>query len=127
MKIDEGKCAFCHKGKDEEDVQLCGKLYIHGKRAAHYNCMLFSSGLYQKDTSPKAAKFDDFGGGFEVKSVIKEMKRGQILRCSCKSCHDKKGATVGCDRSDCKATYHYLCAMKEGKFHQRPSDEMSDR
>ncbi|XP_077868874.1 PHD finger protein 6-like [Saccoglossus kowalevskii] len=70
----ERRCDFCHT----EDDNL-GELYVHGKYAAHYKCMLYSSGLYQVDESEQDDTFDDFGGGFATGLVIKEIKRGKRL------------------------------------------------
>ncbi|XP_070535824.1 uncharacterized protein [Ptychodera flava] len=107
-------CSMCHKEAEEDDP--CGELYIHGRHAAHHKCLLYSSALIQK-----TGDFDDFGGGFEVKSVLKEIQRGKKLRCSRKGC-EKRGATVGCGKTTCRRTYHYLCAKQEGKFQQKQTD-----
>ncbi|OCT95958.1 hypothetical protein XELAEV_18013650mg [Xenopus laevis] len=49
-------------------------------------------------------------GGFDIRSVINEVKRGKKTKCSvCK----KTGATIGCDVSWCKKTYHYMCAKED--------------
>ncbi|XP_034429512.1 histone-lysine N-methyltransferase 2A isoform X4 [Hippoglossus hippoglossus] len=96
-------CVLC---KRSEETTTTGALSIKDEVAAHQNCLLFSSGIYCRD-SPL---FDDLFG-FSVEDVLKEVTRGRKLRCSkCK----KKGATAGCEVKSCKRSYHYPCAVQEG-------------
>ncbi|XP_078513479.1 PHD finger protein 11 isoform X3 [Lissotriton helveticus] len=99
----KGACGFCHQ---REQTPVSGVLYKtpDDEVAAHFNCMLFSPPLVSQCTPD----FDSFGG-FLLEDVKKEIKRGSRLRCNlCK----QSGATVGCDVSSCKKSYHYLCALK---------------
>ncbi|CAB1336929.1 unnamed protein product [Coregonus sp. 'balchen'] len=68
------RCGFCHTG--EEENELRGVLHAdNGKKiAAHYKCMLFSSGTVQLTTSSRA----EFGN-FDIKTVIQEIKRGKRM------------------------------------------------
>ncbi|XP_035029538.2 FYN-binding protein 1 [Hippoglossus stenolepis] len=96
-------CVLC---KRSEETTTTGALSIKDEVAAHQNCLLFSSGIYCRD-SPL---FDDLFG-FSVEDVLKEVTRGRKLRCSkCKT----KGATAGCEVKSCKRSYHYPCAVQEG-------------
>ncbi|XP_062258009.1 PHD finger protein 11-like [Platichthys flesus] len=96
-------CVLCNRS---EETTTTGALSIKEEVAAHQNCLLFSSGIYCRD-SPQ---FDDLFG-FSVEDVLKEVTRGRKLRChKCK----KKGATAGCEVKSCKRSYHYPCAVQEG-------------
>lgn len=96
-------CALCHGDKE---TKVTGPLSTKDQVTAHQNCLLFSSGLFCRD-SPQ---YDDLFG-FSVDDVLDEVKRGSKLICSwCK----KKGATAGCEVKRCKKSYHYPCAVQEG-------------
>ncbi|KAL1267797.1 hypothetical protein QQF64_033160 [Cirrhinus molitorella] len=102
-------CALCEKSDETEDT---GTLSSKGSISAHQNCLLYSSGLYCKN-SPT---YDDLFG-FEVEDVKKELRRGRRLSCyRCK----KNGATAGCDVKRCKRSYHYPCAIED---HARINEE----
>ncbi|KAF4789546.1 PHD finger protein 11 [Turdus rufiventris] len=93
-------CAFCAEG------EACSVMYIATESdiAAHQDCLLFSSGFVEsEDHNP-----ENLGIRFDVKSVVKELKRGKRLMCS--FCQ-KKGATVGCEERACRRSYHYFCAL----------------
>ncbi|XP_042634944.1 PHD finger protein 11 [Catharus ustulatus] len=93
-------CAFCAEG------EACSVMYIATESdiAAHQDCLLFSSGFVEtEDYNP-----ENLGIRFDVKSVVKELKRGKRLMCS--FCQ-KKGATVGCEERACRRSYHYFCAL----------------
>lgn len=70
------KCGFCHVGEEENEAR--GKLHIFNakKAAAHYKCMLFSSGTVQLTTTSRA----EFGD-FDIKTVLQEIKRGKRMVC----------------------------------------------
>ncbi|XP_051870401.1 histone-lysine N-methyltransferase SETDB2-like [Pristis pectinata] len=93
------------KGTRTEESILTGKLFTDGNFAVHQNCLLFSSNLVNQNSQD----FDDFGG-FYLKDIKKEIKRGSKLKCS--SCR-RKGATVGCEVETCKKSYHYPCASDD--------------
>lgn len=96
-------CVLCH-GRDE--TPTTGPLSTKNEVTAHQNCLLFSAGIFCRD-SPQS---DDLFG-FSVEDVINEVKRGNKLMCSgCK----RKGATAGCGVKRCKRSYHYPCAVDEG-------------
>ncbi|XP_040004167.1 PHD finger protein 11 isoform X2 [Xiphias gladius] len=96
-------CLLCHLS---EETEVTGPLSTKDQVTAHQNCLLFSSGIYCRN-SPQ---FDDLFG-FSVEDVMNEVKRGSKL--NCKNCK-RKGATVGCEVRRCKRSYHYPCAIKEG-------------
>uniref|UniRef100_I3JHP2 PHD-type domain-containing protein n=1 Tax=Oreochromis niloticus TaxID=8128 RepID=I3JHP2_ORENI len=96
-------CILCQRSKE---TKLTGALSTKDEVTAHQNCLLFSAGIFCRD-SPQ---FDDLFG-FSVGDVLNEVKRGSKLTCNhCK----KKGATAGCEVKRCKKSYHYPCAVKEG-------------
>nr|XP_046260069.1 suppressor protein SRP40 isoform X3 [Scatophagus argus] len=96
-------CVLCQRS---EETRITGALSTKDQVTAHQNCLLFSSGIFCRD-SPES---DDLFG-FSVKDVMIEVKRGSKLVCTrCK----KKGATAGCEVKRCKRSYHYPCAVQEG-------------
>ncbi|TNN53502.1 PHD finger protein 6 [Liparis tanakae] len=96
-------CALCLR---RDETQRTGPLATKDEVTAHQNCLLFSSGLFCRN-SPN---FDDLFG-FDVDDVLTEVKRGSKLICNkCK----KKGATAGCEVKRCKKSYHYPCALQDG-------------
>ncbi|XP_071329714.1 uncharacterized protein phf11 [Trachinotus anak] len=105
-------CALCHRS---EETTITGALSTKDEVTAHQNCLLFSSGIYCRN-SPQ---FDDLFG-FSVEDVMTEVKRGSKLYCNkCK----KKGATAGCEVRRCKKSYHYPCAVQEGaKITEEPDN-----
>uniref|UniRef100_A0A667Y894 PHD-type domain-containing protein n=1 Tax=Myripristis murdjan TaxID=586833 RepID=A0A667Y894_9TELE len=89
-----------------ELTRITGPLATKGCLTAHQNCLLYSSGICCEN-SPE---FDDLFG-FSVDDVTDEVKRGTKLWCDkCK----KKGATAGCERRQCKKSFHYPCAIEKG-------------
>ncbi|KAG2464409.1 PHF6 protein, partial [Polypterus senegalus] len=92
------RCGFCHAGEEENETR--GKLHASTakKVAAHYKCMLFSSGTVQLTTTSRA----EFGN-FDIKTVIQEIKRGKRMA----------GATIGCEIKACVKTYHYHCGLQD--------------
>uniref|UniRef100_A0AAY5KK89 PHD-type domain-containing protein n=1 Tax=Esox lucius TaxID=8010 RepID=A0AAY5KK89_ESOLU len=99
------RCGFCHAGEEENETR--GVLHMdNGKKvAAHYKCMLFSSGTVQLTTSSRA----EFGN-FDIKTVIQEIKRGKRMKCTL-CC--QLGATIGCEIKACVKTYHYHCGLQD--------------
>ncbi|KAF7648987.1 hypothetical protein LDENG_00148700 [Lucifuga dentata] len=99
------RCGFCHAG--EEENQTRGMLHTDNckKVAAHYRCMLFSSGTVQLTTTSRA----EFGN-FDVKTVIQEIKRGKRMKCTLCA---QLGATIGCEIKACVKTYHYHCGLQD--------------
>ncbi|XP_078416727.1 uncharacterized protein LOC144692043 [Cetorhinus maximus] len=96
------ECGLCFRSGQSLTT---GKLFNDDRIAVHQNCLLFSSNLVNHNSQD----FDDFGG-FYVKDIQKEIKRGSKLRCSlCR----KKGATVGCEVKSCRRSYHYPCAIDD--------------
>ncbi|OCT93042.1 PHD finger protein 6 [Xenopus laevis] len=96
-----GVCAFCHHQEQNEETGRLLKTSDY-RVTAHFNCMIFSPNVITTN-SPRF-------GGFDIRSVIKEVKRGKRMRCCfCK----KTGATIGCDVQWCRKTYHYMCAKKD--------------
>ncbi|XP_031149813.1 uncharacterized protein phf11 isoform X2 [Sander lucioperca] len=95
-------CVLCQRS---EETKTTGPLSTNDEVTAHQNCLLFSSGLYCRN-SPQ---FDDLFGFF-VEDVLSEVKRGSKLICNfCKL----KGATAGCEVRRCKRSYHYPCAVQD--------------
>ncbi|XP_052006024.1 PHD finger protein 6 isoform X2 [Xyrauchen texanus] len=92
------RCGFCHAGEEENEMR--GVLHSDNtkKVAAHYKCMLFSSGTVQLTTTSRA----EFGN-FDIKTVIQEIKRGKRML----------GATIGCEIKACVKTYHYHCGLQD--------------
>ncbi|XP_005990426.1 PHD finger protein 6 [Latimeria chalumnae] len=99
------KCGFCHAGDEENETR--GELHISNakKVAAHFKCMLFSSGTVQLTTTSRA----EFGN-FDIKTVIQEIKRGKRMKCTLCS---QAGATIGCEIKACIKTYHYHCGLQD--------------
>lgn len=99
------RCGFCHAGEEENETR--GVLHADNakKVAAHYKCMLFSSGTVQLTTTSRA----EFGN-FEVKTVIQEIKRGKRMKCTLCG---QLGATIGCEIKACVKTYHYHCGVED--------------
>ncbi|KAJ8282790.1 hypothetical protein COCON_G00053090 [Conger conger] len=99
------RCGFCHAGEDESETR--GVLHADsGKKvAAHYKCMLFSSGTVQLTTTSRA----EFGN-FDIKTVIQEIKRGKRMKCTLCA---QLGATIGCEIKACVKTYHYHCGLQD--------------
>ncbi|XP_018589378.1 PHD finger protein 6 [Scleropages formosus] len=99
------RCGFCHAGEEENETR--GVLHVdNGKKvAAHYKCMLFSSGTVQLTTTSRA----EFGN-FDVKTVIQEIKRGKRMKCTLCG---QLGATIGCEIKACVKTYHYHCGLQD--------------
>ncbi|KAM9326485.1 PHD finger protein 6 [Gastrophryne carolinensis] len=99
------KCGFCHAGDEENETR--GKLHMFNakKAAAHYKCMLFSSGTVQLTTTSRAEV-----GDFDIKTVIQEMKRGKRMKCTLCGL---LGATIGCEIKACVRTYHYHCGVED--------------
>ncbi|XP_028640521.1 PHD finger protein 11 isoform X2 [Grammomys surdaster] len=110
-KMEKRKCALCPEGHEWSQIYFAPSANI----AAHENCLLYSSGLVECDIHdpPNTAR------NFDVKSVKKEIRRGRRLKCS--FCN-KGGATVGCDLSYCKKSYHYICAKKDHAITQVDGD-----
>lgn len=99
---DKVSCVLCQLS---EETKTTGALSTKDEVTAHENCLLFSSGLFCRNTP----QFDDLFG-FSVADVLDEVKRGSKLICNkCK----KKGATAGCELKRCKRSYHYPCAVQE--------------
>ncbi|KAK9537863.1 hypothetical protein VZT92_005438 [Zoarces viviparus] len=101
MDIKEVLCLLCQRC---EETNITGALSTKDEVTAHQNCLLFSSGLYCRN-SPQS---DDLFG-FSVEDVLKEVKRGSKLMCN--KCQTK-GATAGCEVKRCKKSYHYPCAVR---------------
>ncbi|XP_056295943.1 PHD finger protein 6 isoform X1 [Pseudoliparis swirei] len=134
------RCGFCHAGEEENETR--GKLHTDNSKkvAAHYKCMLFSSGTVQLTTTSRA----EFGN-FDVKTVIQEIKRGKRMvtpkpffniekdhthktkqnvlfknkMCvvvfspqNCTLC-TQLGATIGCEIKACVKTYHFHCGLQD--------------
>ncbi|XP_075962392.1 uncharacterized protein phf11 isoform X2 [Anarhichas minor] len=99
--INKVYCLLCQRC---EETAITGALSTKDEVTAHQNCLLFSSGLYCRN-SPQ---FDDLFG-FSVEDVLKEVKRGSKLMCN--KCQTK-GATAGCEVKRCKKSYHYPCAVR---------------
>uniref|UniRef100_A0A8C2UWC9 PHD-type domain-containing protein n=1 Tax=Chinchilla lanigera TaxID=34839 RepID=A0A8C2UWC9_CHILA len=94
------KCGLCHVGEEESEARR--KLHILNakKAAAHYKCMLFSSGTVQLTTS--RAEFGDF----DIKTVLQE------IRMKCTLC-SQAGATTGCEIKAYVKTYHYYHGVQD--------------
>ncbi|XP_034740610.1 endochitinase A [Etheostoma cragini] len=102
--MDDGDKLCCVLCQRSEETTTTGPLSTNNEVTAHQNCLLFSSGLFCRN-SPQ---FDDLFG-FLVEDVLSEVKRGNKLICNkCKL----KGATAGCEVGRCKKSYHYPCAVK---------------
>ncbi|XP_022596739.1 PHD finger protein 11 isoform X3 [Seriola dumerili] len=100
-----GRKVFCVLCNRSEETKVTGALSTKDEVTAHQNCLLFSSGIFCRN-SPE---FDDLFG-FSVEDVMTEVKRGSKLYCNrCK----QKGATAGCEVGRCKKSFHYPCAVQE--------------
>ncbi|XP_048855201.1 uncharacterized protein phf11 [Brienomyrus brachyistius] len=94
-------CDFCNLSQENRKT---GPLIKKNTAVAHENCLLYSSGIYSKNTPD----VDDLG--IDEQDIIKEIKRGRKLKChKCK----KSGATIGCELRKCKKSYHFLCALED--------------
>ncbi|KAL6485204.1 hypothetical protein MHYP_G00072490 [Metynnis hypsauchen] len=96
------RCILCDLADENETT---GPLSSKREISAHQNCLIFSSGIYCKN-SPS---FDDLFG-FDVNDVRQEFIRGRKLKCH--RC-GKRGATAGCEMRRCKRSYHYPCAIED--------------
>ncbi|KAJ0070117.1 hypothetical protein NL108_002420 [Boleophthalmus pectinirostris] len=94
-------CILCQRS---EENKVTGVLSTKEGVTAHQNCLLYSSGLFCRNTPD----FDDLFG-FSATDVLSEHRRG--LKLTCNKCK-KKGATVGCEISTCRKSYHYPCAIQ---------------
>ncbi|XP_052047270.1 PHD finger protein 11-like isoform X8 [Apodemus sylvaticus] len=110
-KMEKRTCALCPEGHEWSQIYFAPSANI----AAHENCLLYSSGLVECEVhdTPNTTR------NFDVKSVKKEIWRGRRLKCSL--CNEG-GATVGCDLSHCKKSYHYVCAKKDQAIPQVDGD-----
>jgi len=106
-RAEQSGCIFCTRKEDDEFI--FGKFYTNGKLTAHYNCLLFSSGLEQKGDEEEGIL------GFLSEDILKEVRRG--LRLKCHKCR-ATGATVGCSDIQCKRTYHFPCGSESGMLNQ---------
>lgn len=104
--MESGKSLVCVLCQRSEENEITGTLSTKQDVTAHHHCLLYSSGLFCRE-SPQ---FDDLFG-FTVSDVLKEIQRGRKL--SCNKCK-KKGATVGCENKRCKKSFHYPCAIQAG-------------
>uniref|UniRef100_UPI0037E858E2 PHD finger protein 11 n=1 Tax=Semicossyphus pulcher TaxID=241346 RepID=UPI0037E858E2 len=95
-------CVLCQRS---EETKITGPLSTKEEVTAHQDCLLYSSGICCQN-SP----LDDDLFGFSVEDVLKEVKRGKLLKC-CRC--NKSGATAGCEVGRCKKSYHYPCAVEE--------------
>ncbi|XP_017558482.1 uncharacterized protein phf11 isoform X1 [Pygocentrus nattereri] len=105
------RCILCNLADENETT---GPLSSKGGISAHQNCLIYSSGIYCRN-SPS---FDDLFG-FDVNDVRQEYIRGRKLKCHL--CGEK-GATAGCEMRRCKRSYHYPCAIED---HARAVEKMS--
>ncbi|XP_040913004.1 dentin sialophosphoprotein isoform X2 [Toxotes jaculatrix] len=104
--MSRGRSVTCKLCQQSGETESTGALSSKDQVTAHQNCLLFSSGIFCRN-SPE---FDDLFG-FAVEDVLGEIKRGSKLTCyRCK----RKGATAGCEVQRCKKSYHYPCAVQEG-------------
>ncbi|NP_001406817.1 PHD finger protein 11-like [Rattus norvegicus] len=110
-KMEKRTCALCPEGHEWSVIYFAPSANI----AAHENCLLYSSGLVE--CGPHDPR--NPARSFAVKSVKKEIWRGRRLKCSL--CN-KGGATVGCDLSSCRKSYHYVCAKKDHAIPQVDED-----
>ncbi|GAB1298959.1 PHD finger protein 11 [Apodemus speciosus] len=113
-KMEKRTCALCPEGHEWSQIYFAPSANI----AAHENCLrLYSSGLVECEAHdpPNTAR------NFDVKSVKKEIWRGRRLGRKCSFCNEG-GATVGCDLSYCKKSYHYVCAKKDQAIPQVDGD-----
>uniref|UniRef100_A0A8I6A0Q2 PHD-type domain-containing protein n=1 Tax=Rattus norvegicus TaxID=10116 RepID=A0A8I6A0Q2_RAT len=110
-RMEKRTCALCPEGHEWSVIYFAPSANI----AAHENCLLYSSGLVE--CGPHDPR--NPARSFAVKSVKKEIWRGRRLKCSL--CN-KGGATVGCDLSSCRKSYHYVCAKKDHAIPQVDED-----
>ncbi|KAG9491843.1 hypothetical protein GDO78_000375 [Eleutherodactylus coqui] len=98
-------CVLCNRtGADD----IAGTLQStpDGRIVAHDKCMEFAPRVVEQKSQEATEGFD-----FDVLTVLKEIKRGQRLRCN--KCR-KSGATVGCTVKKCNRTYHFPCLIEAG-------------
>uniref|UniRef100_UPI00358DEA53 PHD finger protein 7-like isoform X2 n=2 Tax=Myxine glutinosa TaxID=7769 RepID=UPI00358DEA53 len=101
--LDDPVCILC--GLSEDDEFKYGEMMMDAESeiAAHYYCLILSSGLWQK------AKENEGLIGFRPEDIIKEVSRAYRLTCSfCK----ERGASIGCDIKSCRKIFHLPCALK---------------
>lgn len=85
----------------------------------HERCLISSPELYANHDDPEAENFlpeDDVKytlgrRGFTRDAIIKEVRRGQRLKCALCG---KSGANIGCVINSCSKKFHYPCAV--GQF-----------
>jgi hypothetical protein len=98
-------CCLCNYFDSE-----FGDLLEADNLRAHYFCLLFASALNQSGQDE-----DEGLRGFLPAEVRNEVKRGARLKCVyCK----RKGATVGCSRTQCKKSYHLPCGIENKSLQQ---------
>jgi hypothetical protein len=98
---DARRCTFCHSHGDRpvEGVLLyAGIEHGHLGGWAHANCAMWSAETYESETER----------GY-LMDVHKAVSRGKLS--TCEWC-GKGGATIGCQKSTCKSTFHFTCALK---------------
>ncbi|OCT68723.1 G2/M phase-specific E3 ubiquitin-protein ligase [Xenopus laevis] len=97
-------CMFCFLPDDCTERFGEKKTYPEHDLTLHYNCLLLSSGIWQR------GKENEDIYGFLVCDIKKEVNRAKKLRCSlCKN----RGASIGCEFPKCRRSYHYPCGVKK--------------
>ncbi|KAM8921247.1 G2/M phase-specific E3 ubiquitin-protein ligase [Pelodytes ibericus] len=97
-------CMLCGRQDDCPETYGEKKTYSEHDLTLHYNCLLLSSGIWQRGEE------DEGIYGFLVDDIKKELNRAKKLRCKiCKN----RGASIGCVIPRCKRTYHYPCGIQK--------------
>ncbi|XP_053330819.1 G2/M phase-specific E3 ubiquitin-protein ligase [Spea bombifrons] len=97
-------CMLCGRKDDCPEKYGDKKTYPEHGLTLHYNCLLLSSGVWQRGEENEGIN------GFLVDDIKKEVQRSRKLRCAiCKY----RGASIGCVIPRCKRSYHYPCGMEK--------------
>jgi len=101
---DERECELCPNTGDQTPEQGGRLLPIQQNSWVHINCALWSAEVYENED----------GALLQVGNAIKRCKTLKCAHVDCK----KSGATIGCANKQCKASFHFACAVDAGcQFH----------
>uniref|UniRef100_A0A8C5QY28 G2/M-phase specific E3 ubiquitin protein ligase n=1 Tax=Leptobrachium leishanense TaxID=445787 RepID=A0A8C5QY28_9ANUR len=97
-------CVLCGRQDDCPEKYGEKKTYQEHGLTLHYNCLLLSSGIWQRGDENQGIY------GFLVKDIKKEVNRAKKLNCCiCK----RRGASIGCVVPKCRRSYHYPCGIEK--------------
>ncbi|KAM4014612.1 G2/M phase-specific E3 ubiquitin-protein ligase isoform 1-T2 [Anomaloglossus baeobatrachus] len=97
-------CVLCGRRDDCPEKYGEKKTYVEHNLTLHYNCLLLSSGIWQRGEE------DEGIYGFLFDDIKREVNRARKLKCHvCKL----NGASIGCVFPRCKRGYHFPCGTEK--------------